>query len=151
MLNVVEKVLLLQDVDVLSNMTSEQLSFVAAITQEIFLEPDQVIYREEDPPDGLYVVISGSVCMLRGRNEIDRIKPNGAFGVWALFDDDPRLTTAKTVVESQLLFVPREQFYDVLSDHVDIVERILKQLVQRLRRLATALDNNHALSDSGSR
>jgi CRP-like cAMP-binding protein len=148
MLNVIEKVLMLQDVDVLSNMTSEQLSFVAAITEEISLGPNQEIYREGDPPDGLYVVVSGSVSMLRGKDEIDRINPTGALGVWALFDDNPRLTTARTVVESHLLFVQREQFYEVLSDHVDIVERILKQMVQRLRRLATALDHNHALSDS---
>ena len=148
MLNVIEKVLMLQDVDVLSNMTSEQLSFIAAIAEEISLGPNQEIYREGDPPDGLYVVVSGSVSMLRGKDEIDRINPTGALGVWALFDDNPRLTTARTVVESHLLFVQREQFYEVLSDHVDIVERILKQMVQRLRRLATALDHNHALSDS---
>jgi CRP-like cAMP-binding protein len=151
MLNVIEKVLILQDVDVLSNMTSEQLSFIAAIAEEISLGPNQEIYREGDPPDGLYVVISGSVAMFRGETEIDRIKPAGALGVWALFDDIPMLTTAKTVVESKLLFVPREHFYNVLSDHVDIVERIFKQLAERVRKLATKMDSNHEISDPGHR
>ena len=40
----------------------------------------------------------------------------------ALFDDSPRVTTAKAIEESRLLFVSRDDFYEVLSDHVDIVE-----------------------------
>ncbi|MBP1609854.1 MAG: cyclic nucleotide-binding protein [Acidobacteria bacterium] len=151
MMTIIEKVLLLQDVDVLSGMTSEQLSFVAAIAQETSVQPDWVIYREGVPPDGLYVVVSGSVRMQRGKEEIDRIMPNGAFGIWALFDNEPRLTTAIAAEESRLLFVSRERFFDVLSDHVDIVEGILKQLAQRLRRLASAVDKNYALSDSVDR
>jgi CRP/FNR family transcriptional regulator, cyclic AMP receptor protein len=76
---------------------------------------------------------------------------NGAFGAWALFDNEPRLATAVAVEESQLLFVSRERFFDVLSDHVDIVEGILKQLAQRLRRLATTVERDHAIQDSVSR
>jgi CRP-like cAMP-binding protein len=78
--------------------------------------------------------------MLRGTEEIDRIGSNGSFGVWALFDDEPRLTTAKTVEESRLLFVSKDDFYDVLSDHVDIVEGLFKHLVKRLRRLASVVE-----------
>ena len=92
------------------------------------------------PPDGLYVVVSGSVGMWRGKDEIDRIGPNGSFGVWALFDDEPRLTTATTLEESRLLYVSKDDFYDVLSDHVDIVEGLFKHLVMRIRRLASVVE-----------
>ncbi|MBI4483856.1 MAG: cyclic nucleotide-binding domain-containing protein [Acidobacteria bacterium] len=140
MLTLIEKVLLLQNIELFSHVTLEQLSFLAAIAQELLIEPARELYRENDAPDGLYVVISGAVSMRRGQEEIDRIGPNGSFGVWALFDDEPRLTTAETLEESRLLFVPREDFYDVLSDHVDIVQGLFKHLVQRLRRLATVID-----------
>ncbi len=78
--------------------------------------------------------------MKRGETSIDTIRVNGAFGVWALFDDEPRLTTAQAQDEVQVLFVSRDAFYEMLSDHVDIVEGLFKQLVQRLRRLASALE-----------
>jgi CRP-like cAMP-binding protein len=99
-----------------------------------------VIYSEGDPPDGLYAVISGTVRMKRSGEGIDTIGVNGAFGVWALFDDEPRLTTAEAKEEAQVLFVSREAFYDLLSDNVDIVEGLFKQLVQRLRRLAQSVE-----------
>jgi CRP-like cAMP-binding protein len=140
MLTIIEKVLLLQNIDLFSHVTSEQISFFAALADEISVGDQRVLYRENDAPDGLYVVISGKVAMLRGTDEIDRIGPNGSFGVWALFDDEPRLTTAKTVEESRLLFVSRDDFYDVLSDHVDIVEGLFKHLVKRLRRLASVVE-----------
>jgi CRP-like cAMP-binding protein len=140
MLTIIEKVLLLQNIELFSFMTSEQLSFLAAIAEEIPLGAARTLYRENDAPDGLYVVVSGSVGMRRGAEQIDRIGPNGSFGVWALFDDQPRLTTAETLEVSHLLFVPRDDFYEVLSDHVDIVGSLFKHLVQRLRRLATAAE-----------
>jgi CRP-like cAMP-binding protein len=135
-------VLLLQNIDLFSHVTSEQISFFAALADEVTVGDGVVLYRETDPPDGLYVVVSGAVAMRRGHEEIDRIGPNGSFGVWALFDDEPRLTTATTVGESRLLFVSRDDFYDVLSDHVDIVEGLFKHLVMRIRRLASVVETS---------
>jgi CRP-like cAMP-binding protein len=141
MLTNLEKVLLLQNVDFFSRVTAEQLSYLAAITKEITAQPGRHLYAEGDAPDGLYIVVSGSVLMRRSGLNIDRITPNGTFGVWALFDDEPRLTSAIPEEESRLLFVPREDFYDVLSEHVEIVAGLFKHLVQRLRKLVEIVEN----------
>jgi CRP-like cAMP-binding protein len=139
-MTIIERVLLLQGVDLFSNVTTQQLSFIAAIAEEMSVEPATVLYRENDSPDGLYVVISGAVVVSRNGDSIDRIGPNASFGVWALFDDQPRLTGAEASEASRLLFVPREEFYEVLADHVDIVQSIFKQLVQRVRSLAAVAE-----------
>ena len=136
-MTIIERVLLLQGIDLFADVTTEQLSFLAAIAEEMTFDPGRVIYSEGDPPDGLYAVISGTVRMKRSGEGIDTIGVNGAFGVWALFDDEPRLTTAEAKEEAQVLFVSREAFYDLLSD---IVEGLFKQLVQRLRRLAQSVE-----------
>ena len=141
MLTNLEKVLFLQNVDLFAGVTLEQLSYVAAITQEVAVPRDRGLYAEGDPPDGLYVLVAGSVRMRRADLQIDRIGPNATFGVWALFDDAPRLTTAEAAEESRLLFIPREEFYDVLSDHVEIVAGLFKHLVERLRRLTLAAED----------
>lgn len=140
MLTVVERVLLLQTINLFSDVNTEQLSFLAAIAEEITVGPGRVIYRENDAPDGLYVVVSGTLMMRRGGADIDRIGPGGSFGVWALFDGAPRLTSAETIDQSRLLFISRDDFYEALSDHVDIVEGLFKHLVQRLRKLVSAVE-----------
>jgi CRP-like cAMP-binding protein len=139
-MTIIERVLLLQGVDLLEGVTTEQLSFIAAISQDLSIGPGEVLYKEGDPPNGLYVVVSGGVDIIRNNEKIDKIGPSGSFGVWALFDGQPRLTAARTAEATQLLFVAREEFYDVLADHVDITQAIFKQLVQRVRRLASATE-----------
>ncbi|HYR89678.1 MAG TPA: cyclic nucleotide-binding domain-containing protein [Terriglobia bacterium] len=139
-MTIIERVLVLQGIDLFSNVTTQELSFIAAIAEEIAVEAGTILYRENDAPDGLYVVISGAVVGNRNGVAIDRIGPNGSFGIWALFDDQPRLTSAEAVEASRLLFVPREEFYEVLADHMDIVQGIFKQLVRRMRGLAAAAE-----------
>jgi CRP-like cAMP-binding protein len=139
-MTIIERVLLLQGIDLFSNVTTQQLSFIAAIAEEMAVEPGTVLYRENDAPDGLYVVVSGAVVVSRNGDAIDRIGPNASFGVWALFDDQPRLTGAEVSETSRLLFIPREEFYEVLADHVDIMQGIFKQLVQRVRSLAAVAE-----------
>src|SRR5688572_23544964 len=139
-MTIIERVLLLQNIELFNEVTTEQLSFIAAIAREKGVAAGAVLYRENDPADGLYVVISGAIAAKRGEDLIDRIGPNGSFGIWAFFDDQPRLTSAEAIEASQLLFVSRDDFYDVLADHVDIVQNIMKQLVYRLRRLTAAVE-----------
>jgi len=135
---IIERVLLLQSIGLFNDVTTEQLAFIAAIAEEISVDAGAVIYRENDAPDGFYVVISGAITATRGETTIDEIGPNGSFGVWALFDNQPRLTGAQATEPSRLLFVQRDDFFEVLSNHVDIVQSIFKQLAQRLRRLTNA-------------
>ena len=139
-MTIIERVLLLQGIDLFADVATEQLSFLAAIADEKTFDPGKIIYREGDAPDGLYAIISGAVDMKRSEDRIDTIEANGAFGVWALFDDEPRLTTAQAADESQVLFVSRDAFYELLSDHVEIVEGLFKQLVFRLRRLVSSVE-----------
>src|SRR5687767_1525957 len=126
-MTIIERVLLLQNIELFNEVTTEQLSFIAAIGREMEVAAGTVLYRENDPADGLYVVISGLIAAKRDGEVIDQIGPNGSFGIWAFFDDQPRLTSANAVESSLLLFVSREDFYDVLADHVDIIQNIMKQ------------------------
>src|SRR4051794_39050873 len=120
-MTIIERVLLLQGVDLFSNVTTQHLSFIASIAEEMAVERGTVLYRENDIPDGLYVVTAGAVAVSRNGEAIDQIGPNESFGSWALFDDQPRLSGAQASDTSRLLFVPREEFYEVLADHVEIV------------------------------
>jgi CRP/FNR family transcriptional regulator, cyclic AMP receptor protein len=139
-MTIIERVLLLQNIELFDEVTTEQLSYIAAIGKEMDVAEKTVLYRENDPSDGLYVVISGAIEAKRGEDTIDRIGPNDSFGIWAFFDDQPRLTSATAVEPSRVLFVSREDFYDVLADHIDIIQNIMKQLVQRLRRLTAGVE-----------
>jgi CRP-like cAMP-binding protein len=60
---------------------------------------------------------------------------NDVLGAWALFDEDPMLITAKALEDTRLLRISRDDFYDLLSDNVEITASIVSTLVKRFRKL----------------
>ena len=134
-LTTIEKVVLLQNVDIFAEVPTEQLAYVASIAEELSFAPDEIIYKELDVADALYVVISGKVEMRRDQRDISQAGPSGAFGTWSLFDTEPRVVTAVAREATKLLRVDREDFLELLSDHVQITQGILKTFAGRLRHL----------------
>ncbi len=135
MLTIIEKVLLLQEVDVFENTTTGDLAFIAAITEEYNYDTDYVIYKEGDPSDALYIVVDGLVRVSHNEQKIMDAGKKDVMGTWALFDDEPRVATAKTLEPTHLLRIDRDDFYDLLSDHTRITQGVLKTMSKRLRRL----------------
>ena len=135
MLTIIEKVLLLQEVDIFENTTTQDLALIAAITEEYSYETDQVIYSEGDASDSMFVVVSGMVKLSHtGKTLLDAGKKS-VFGTWALFDDEPRVVTATVQETAHLLRIDRDDFYELLSDHIHITQGIMKTMSKRLRRL----------------
>ena len=131
----VEKVILLQDVDVFSEVPTELLAFLAAVAEEETFAAGQSVYREQDAADCMYLVVDGRVRLHRGELEITVAGPGDSFGTWALFDEEPRVTAATAQADTQALRLSREDFVDLLADNVGITQGVLKALVRRVRGL----------------
>jgi CRP-like cAMP-binding protein len=135
MFTTIEKVIFLQNVDVFSHVSTEQLAYVAAITEEVSYLENDTIFEAGQPSDALYLVLEGVVRLHRDGEEITTAKAKDAFGTWSLFDDEPRVATATAVEDSRLLRIDREEFHDLLSDHTEITQAVLKNIAGRMRGL----------------
>ncbi|MDH4219847.1 MAG: cyclic nucleotide-binding domain-containing protein [Candidatus Aminicenantes bacterium] len=140
MLTIIEKALFLQDIDIFKYTLTEDLAHIAEITKEIEYKPDEIIFNEGEIPDAMYMVIEGRVRLTRGDQEVMTADKKDVFGTWALFDDEPRVATATSLIETQLLRIDKEDFVDLLADHVRITQSILKTVVKRLRNLMERLN-----------
>lgn len=134
-LNIIEKVIALEGVELLKNLTPEQLSRIASIAREVKYPPNKVILDPAIPMDALLVVVDGAVELSRDGEVLHTARQNDVLGAWALFDNDPMPVTAKTVEDTRLLRIVRDDFYDLLSDNVEITAAIFSTLVKRFRKL----------------
>jgi CRP-like cAMP-binding protein len=135
-LNIVEKVIALEGVDLLANLNPEQLARIAAIAQEVRLPPGQAVVEPGQPLDALYVIVEGAVELSRHGEVLLIARQNEVLGAWALFEDqDSPPVTAKTVEDTRLLRIARDDFYDLLSDNSEITSAIFSTLVRRFRKL----------------
>jgi CRP-like cAMP-binding protein len=135
-LNIVEKVIALEGVELLQHLSPEQLARIGTIAEEVRYAPSRVVIEPGKPVDALYVIVEGSVELARNGEAVATAKQNDVLGAWALFDErDPLPVTAKTLEDTRLLRISRDDFYDLLSDNSEITSAILSTLVKRFRKL----------------
>jgi CRP-like cAMP-binding protein len=137
MYTVIEKVLFLQNVDLLSAARTEDLALMASIAEEVLYPKGASIFKEGQQADGLYVIIRGRVSLTKDGQEVVSFGEKEALGAWTLFEAESRVMSALAAEETLLLKVDREDFYDLLLDYPELGQSILKAVVKRLRGLIT--------------
>ncbi len=135
-LNIIEKVLALEAVDLFQNLSAEQLAEIASIAKETRLQPGKQILPPNQPIDSLFVIVDGEVDLRRDGASFHGAKAGEVLGAWALFDDRPTGVEALAGTDVTLLRVGRTDFYDLLTDNTQITQTIFSTLVRRFRQLA---------------
>jgi len=103
------------------------------------LERGDILFREGDQGDTLYVIGEGKVKLGRtsadGReNLIAILGPGEMFGELSLFDPGPRTMTATAVAETQLMGLGNDSLTMLLSGRPEVAKALLAALAARLRR-----------------
>ena len=135
MYSIIEKVIFLQDIDIFKEVRVEDLSYLALISEEVHYMKGQHLYKVNESADALFLVINGKVRLHRDGQEINSIGSLEAMGTWSLFDNQPRVATATALEDTETLRISRDDFYDLLSDHVKIAEAVLRSLSRKLRAI----------------
>lgn len=134
-MDLIEKVFLLQKIDLLHDARSAHLALLASIAEEVEADPGTVLIRQDEPTDALYLVIDGRVELEGVANQRLEATDGQAFGTWALIDEAPSLVTAGVLVPTRLLRITRTDFYDLLADHSELALGLLQGLARRVRTL----------------
>ena len=134
-LNIVERVIALEGVELLDGLKPDQLARIAAVATQEHAAPGRVILTPEEPLEAMYVILDGCVELLKGDQPIHRAHQNGVLGSWALLDSSPLPVTARAVEDTTLLRIAREDFFDLLSDNMEIASAVFSKFVRRLREL----------------
>ncbi len=129
----------LKRVPLFSDLAEGELVRFAEVTREREYPRNSVILFEDDPGDSLYIVSSGQVKVVLigedGREVILSVLNDGDFfGEMSLIDDEPRSAHVIAMRDSRLLVLRRDDFQQQVQQHPSIALKLLKVLVQRLRR-----------------
>jgi len=103
----------LREVRLFKNIAEPELGTLAASLRERSLKRGQVLFREGEPGEEMFVVLRGSIVISKpvtGRVEqvLARIGPGDFFGEMSLFDRSPRSATVQADSDVALLALDRE-------------------------------------------
>jgi CRP/FNR family cyclic AMP-dependent transcriptional regulator len=92
-----------------------------------------VLYLEKQDPRGVFVLCAGevklSISSSAGKTLILRIaKPGEILGLMAVLANTPYEVTAETLHPCQVAFIRRDDFLQLLTNHHELCERVVRQL-----------------------
>ncbi len=133
MYSTLEKTILLKTVNLFQTIPTEDLSNVAQIAEEEHFPARSSLFKEGDYGDSLYIIMDGDINIHKGDRHIALLSKGACLGEMALLDQEPRSADATTKTEATLLKITQEDFYEIMSSNIEIMQGILKLLTGRLR------------------
>jgi CRP-like cAMP-binding protein len=136
-LSIIEKVIFLKSVDIFEHATIEQLGRIAGLTEEVHFKPGEIIFEEGQPGDAFYLLLSGQVLIEKNGNTLREMKEKEAFGTLEVLDFHPRAVTAKAGDQVRALKLNGQEFHDLLSLDIEMVQAVFRMLCGLIRRILT--------------
>src|SRR5215469_16707300 len=114
-----------------------KLDKTTSVCREHF-EPHEIIFRQGDRGDRLYVIVEGEVELFQQEADqspslLARLGAGECFGEMALVNDKPRMATARSVTRANLLSVDRHAFGALFAYHPPL-RRMFEGLIDERRR-----------------
>ena len=130
----IETVVFLQSVDLFSYCKAEEVLRIAAIAQERSFEDGERIYAINDPSDTLFCVVRGIVKVDSANGGSQLFPPLSTFGGIDILRGRLRTDTAISNGASLLLAIDSDDFFDLLSNNIDIVKALFRHLIETLQQ-----------------
>ena len=124
----------LRSIPFFRNVPAGALEAVTAALQPEHHQRGDVVFRQGDPGDTMYLVVSGQVEVLAGADQapLAALGPGSFVGELALLLGEPRSATLRVVADTWLWALHRADLDTILSEHPVIGVELSRELGRRL-------------------
>ena len=143
----IEKILLLKSVPMFTDTPERILSGLSEIMKEQSVRAGDIIFREGELGDCLYIIFDGQISIHNATQEYARMGSREIFGELALLDPEPRSASATAIKDTLLVRIDKEDFDDLIDTQPEVTHGILSILSKRIRsqnKLINELKNSAA-------
>ena len=100
----------------------------------------EIIVRQGDPGDSMFVVQAGQVQVLAERDGVETLlnvaQEGELLGEMAIFDQKPRSATLRAMGKTKILTIDKKNFMRRINEDPTIAFRIVETMSQRVRELS---------------
>jgi len=125
-----------------SQSSSSLKEFLEASGGTVELQAGEILFRQDDPGDGLYWIDSGLLVVLQGRLDEPRLltfrHPGQVVGEIALLEDIQRTASIAAVAPTRLRYLSKEKFEKLLALIPGFGVDVMRLLSSRLREVRPA-------------
>ncbi len=144
-----DEVELLRRVPLFSGVAPAKLKLLAFTSDRVSFDQGQTLFKQGDPGDAAYVVLSGSADVLvnsqSGEIKVATLEPNSIVGEIAILCDVSRTATVRANAPLETLRIRKEHFLKLLAEFPEMAVEIMRVLADRLSH--TTAELSEARSD----
>jgi CRP-like cAMP-binding protein len=138
-----DEVELLRRVPLFSGVAPAKLKLLAFTSDRVSFDGGQMLFKQGDPGDAAYVVLSGSVDVLvsspSGEIKVATLGPNSIVGEIAILCDVTRNATVRANAPLETLRIPKDHFLKMLAEFPEMAVEIMRVLADRLSHTTAEL------------
>lgn len=128
---------LLRQVPLFATLSADEMARVLDVASRAHFEPEEVVFREGEASSSCYVICSGHAVALREHPDgrvitLARFGPGDIFGELAVFDNQARSATIKSLDELEAIAILGSDMRSLL-EHPGIVVKLITALARKLR------------------
>ena len=141
-----EKIVLLKGIELFESLSIGELAAIASVVEEVDYPDGEIIIKEGDAGDTLFLMIRGEVSVIKdigkpNEIEIDRMGDGEYFGEMALFGDTVRSVSIRTEKPSDFMVLYKQEFKEIVREYPQIALEICKVLSSRIRHLHRKIED----------
>lgn len=100
------------------------------------VQPGEVLFKEGDPGNCMYVVRSGTLRIRSGSVVFEDVSPGGIVGEMALVDQHmPRSATVYALTPTELIVIDEPRFFALVARNPSFAITVMRVLSRRLRHM----------------
>jgi CRP/FNR family transcriptional regulator, cyclic AMP receptor protein len=135
----------LSQVGLFAGLSETELAFLAQRAVARKFSAGEIVFSEDEPCSGMYVVESGQVRIFKtspgGREQVLSIDgPGGSVAELPVFDGGNYPASVSVIEDSTLLFIAKQDFHALCLAHPQVALKVLRVIGARLRKLVGIIE-----------
>lgn len=137
---------LLKNAPLFRELDPQEFESLQSITQLRHADNETMLFFEGDPATGFFVLLSGRVRIYKSSPDgkeytLHQITPGQVFAEAAIFRGNTYPANCMAMEDSQVAFIPKDQFIALITKYPNISLKIIGSLARWLREFAAKLED----------
>ena len=136
----------LRNIPLFSELSVEQLREVTSVSKTIKVPKNKILFWEGDLYKGFYILLKGGIKIFKttvdGKESVVHILTTlSSFADIPLFEGSNYPVSAQCLSDSVVIFIPKEEFLDLIKRNHEISLKMLAGFAKRLKSLINQVEN----------
>lgn len=142
-MSIAQEVECLRKIPLFANVEMSKLKLLAFTSERVTYKPGDVLFHQDDMGTCAFIILSGEAEVVvrtpTGPLTVATLGPREIVGEIAILCDVPRTATVRAVTDLDTLCVPKDHFFQMISEFPQMAVEIMRALAQRLEKTTARL------------